>query len=375
MIATLSFKNLLHDRVRFVVTVVGIGLSLILVIVQLGLLSGFDQSISGMLDHAKADLWIVPRGTVAFDDPVTLDRNHQYAALKLRDVRRVSPVTVGFAEWRRKTGESTTVIVVGSDPKSGVLVPWNIVHGNVKDLRAPATIAIDASYSDQLGFDQVGDLVQIEGHPARIAVVTNGIRSFTTSPYVFTSYNQAAAFLNLGQSRASYLAVELMPGADISQIQKQISQRLPNAETLTTEQFRHRNLLRWLLETGAGFALLAGASLAVIVGIVVMTQSLYSSINERRREFATLRAMGSSRAFLRAVVGVQALFTVAAGGIFAAFAGTLIALSTAGSSMPIQLTPTLVLAASILALMIGAASVFMASRKIVRVDPASVFAQ
>jgi len=218
-------------------------------------------------------------------------------------------------------------------------------------------------------------LVQIEGHPARIAVVTNGIRSFTTSPYVFTSYNQAAAFLNLGQSRASYLAVELMPGADISQIQKQISQRLPNAETLTTEQFRHRNLLRWLLETGAGFALLAGASLAVIVGIVVMTQSLYSSINERRREFATLRAMGSSRAFLRAVVGVQALFTVAAGGIFAAFAGTLIALSTAGSSMPIQLTPTLVLAASILALMIGAASVFMASRKIVRVDPASVFAQ
>lgn len=375
MIATISFKNLLHDRARFTVTVLGIGFSLVLIIVQLGLLSGFDQSISGMLDHAKADLWIVPKGTAAFDDPATVDSNDRYTAMKLRYVRRVTPVTVGFAEWRRNTGETTTVIIVGSDPRAGVLLPWNLVQGNAPDLRAPDAVAIDASYSSQLGVGQVGDLAQIEGLPARVAIVTNGIRSFTTSPYVFASHKQATAFLNLGSSRTSYIAVELVPGADIGQIQGQISRQLPNAEILTTEQFRQRNRLRWLFETGAGFALLAGAALAVIVGTVVMSQSLFASINERRKEFATLRAMGSRKSFLRAVVGTQALISLAAGWILAVFAGMTIDLSTADSSMPIEMTPALALAASVLGLIICTLAAWMASRRIVRIDPASVFAQ
>jgi putative ABC transport system permease protein len=43
MIVTLALRNLLHDRVRFAATVIGIVFSVILVAVQLGLYISFSR--------------------------------------------------------------------------------------------------------------------------------------------------------------------------------------------------------------------------------------------------------------------------------------------------------------------------------------------
>jgi hypothetical protein len=49
MVLTLAFRNLFHDRVRLVVTVVGILFSIVLVAVQLGLYLGARKMIVGMI--------------------------------------------------------------------------------------------------------------------------------------------------------------------------------------------------------------------------------------------------------------------------------------------------------------------------------------
>lgn len=374
MICTIAFKNMLHDPVRFLVTAVGIGLSLVLVTVQLGLLSGFDRTISAMLDHAKADLWIVPAGTDAFDDPATLVSSLRYRALAVHGVSSVTPMLVGFAEWR-KPGGSTSVIVVGTDPKSGVITPWDIAAGSVSDLRAPDAVAIDVSYSQQLGAGAIGDHARIEGQFARVAVMTKGIRSFTTSPYVFASLSLARTLLNADASRTSYLAIALAPGADPVAVKQTLAAKMASVDVLTPNEFRRRNAGRWLFETGAGIALLAGAALAVLVGSVIMTQTLFASVNEHRKEFATLRAMGSSKSFLRAVVVAQACIGAAAGCLIALIADVVVVAASAHSSMPIHVTPLLAAVLLVLAFAMSIAAALAAATKVAHVDPASVFAQ
>jgi len=78
---TLALRNLLHDRLRFVATLVGIVFSVVLVLIQMGLFFGFGHMVTTMIDHASADLWVVPKGAKCFEDPSMLD-------LKLRDHRR-----------------------------------------------------------------------------------------------------------------------------------------------------------------------------------------------------------------------------------------------------------------------------------------------
>ena len=64
LIFRLASRNLLQDRVRFIGTVIGIVFSIVLVMIQLGLFLSFERMVTTMIDHAPADLWIVPLGTM-----------------------------------------------------------------------------------------------------------------------------------------------------------------------------------------------------------------------------------------------------------------------------------------------------------------------
>ena len=68
---------------------------------------------------------------------------------------------------------------------------------------------------------------------------------------------------------------------------------LADVEVLTPAEFRERSRSFWLFGTGAG-ALFAGALLGVIVGTVIVAQTLYPSTKELER-FATLRARPSRK--------------------------------------------------------------------------------
>ena len=66
LVFVLASRNLFQDRVRLIATVVGIVFSIILVTVQIGLFLSFERMVTTMIDHAEADLWIMPRGTKCF---------------------------------------------------------------------------------------------------------------------------------------------------------------------------------------------------------------------------------------------------------------------------------------------------------------------
>src|SRR5260221_13339397 len=114
LIYRLASRNLLHDRLRFVATVVGIVFSIVLVTVQLGLYLGFGRIVTTMIDHASADLWIMPLGTKCFEDPSTLDARKRFQALSINGVAQATPVVIGYAEWRIAAGGTFPPGVVGS---------------------------------------------------------------------------------------------------------------------------------------------------------------------------------------------------------------------------------------------------------------------
>src|SRR5215831_10822837 len=99
LIYRLASRNLLQDRLRFVATVVGIVFSIVLVTIQMGLFLSFERMVTTMIDHAPADLWIVPLGTKCFEDPSLLDKHVQAQALLVSGVTEAIPVVVGFTQW------------------------------------------------------------------------------------------------------------------------------------------------------------------------------------------------------------------------------------------------------------------------------------
>jgi putative ABC transport system permease protein len=370
---TLASRNLLHDRLRLAATLVGVVFSVVLVMIQIGLFLGFGRMVTTMIDHTSADLWVVPKGAKSFEDPSMLDLKLRDKVASVEGVASAVPMVVGFSDWRLDTGELTPVFIVGADLRDHMLQPWNVVEGRIDALSRNGAVAVDRSYFDRLGAAGLGSTAEIRGRRVKVVALTDGIRSFTTTPYIFVNLKRAHLYTGASSERASSIAVRLKPGADRKYIIRDLRAQVGDAEVLSSAEFRSRSRSFWLFGTGAGAALFAGALLGVIVGTVIVAQTLYSSTKDHLSEFATLRAMGSSNRYIYNVIIYQALLNAVVGFVLAAAIGAVVVQWTAKSALPIVITPWLIVALLALTVTMCVASGLGAILRVIRIDPATVF--
>jgi putative ABC transport system permease protein len=376
LVFKLAARNLLYDKLRFAATVVGIVFSIVLVTVQLGLFVSFARTVTIMIDHAPADLWIVPQGTKNFEDPSLLDEADRYRAMSIEGVSQVAPILISFSHWRMQDGGASPVLVIGSNLRaSGGLLPWNLVEGSLESLAIPDSVAVDYAYLDRLGVKGIGGAAEMRNRRAEVRAVSKGIRSFTTTPFIFTTLDRARAYTGTPSTKVTYLLVHLDPHADLERVRSQLQSVLSEAEVLTAAEFSDRSRSFWLFGTGAGAALYAGALLAMVVGSVVVAQTLYSSTKEHLYEFATLRAIGSSGAYLHTVIITQALLSAVVGFGIAFVIGVFIVSLTADSALPVLMTPALTVILFILTVVMCVISALSSILKVMRMDPAMVFSR
>lgn len=375
MAPKLAYRNLFHDRLSLIVTLTGIVFSVVLVAIQCGLYLGSQQTIARVIDQTEGEIWIVPLGTKSFDDPSIMTGQEKYSALAVPGVAGVENLLVGFSKWRKPEGGKTTVLLVGSDWQDGGLAPWNLVEGSLDDLNAPFTVSVDKSYFKDLGIKQLDDVAEINGQKVRVAAVNKRIRSFTTLPYVFTNRQSALSLLGASANEASYTLVRLEPGADAEKVRAEIAARLPDAEVMLRNDFRTRSLNYWLFQTGAGAALIAGALLGLIVGIVIVAQTLYSSTKDHLNEFATLRALGASGSYIHQVILLQAMMSALIGYTIGMILALIVIWASRDTTLNIVMTPGL--AAALFGVTIGMCAIAAVSAifKVTKIDPAGVFSR
>lgn len=376
MAPKIAYRNLFHDRMSLIVTLVGIVFSVVLVAIEVGLYKGSENKIATVLDKAPADLWIVPFGTKSFDDPSLLIGHEKYAALSTPGVQKAEDMIVSFSSWRKPEGGKKSFILVGLDWANGGTRPWSLDEGVVEDLEAPNAVAVDRSYFKDLGIEGGrGSYAEINSQRIKVTAVTKGIRSFTTLPYVFMPITTARKLVGATASQATYVLVTLQKGADLETVRKSLEDRLQGVEVLTHDEFTRRSINYWMFSTGAGLALITGMVLGAIVGVVIVAQTLYASTKDHLNEFATLRALGASASYIHAVILIQALMSAvlgyAAGMVLAMLA--IYRLSVRVPTLTIVMTPKI--AAYLFALTVGMCvfAAITAIRKVTRIDPAGVF--
>jgi putative ABC transport system permease protein len=166
-----------------------------------------------------------------------------------------------------------------------------------------------------------------------------------------------------------------MPGADLETVRGALRDRLSGTEILTREEFRERSLGHWLYATGAGVALIGGALLGLLVGTVIVAQTLYSSTKDHLNEFATLRALGSSSGYIHKVILWQAGLSGLIGYVLGMGLAMCVVALSEHTALPIIMTPLLAVGLLVLTLGMCAISALSAIMKVTRIDPAMVFAQ
>ena len=286
--ANLAWKNLIHDKTRLVVTLVGVVFALVLVLIQMGLFLGFLETTANIVVDSKADIWIASPKIPHVNAATPIPEKWRYLALEVPGVERAEKFILQFAQWKLPTGATESVQVVGYDLASGLGAPVRLSVGDLAELYNEDTVIVDELYKEKLGVTHLGQTFEINGRRARVIGYTSGMRSFTTSPYVFMSVKNAQNYMRFQVDRTSFLLVRVAPGYTVAQVLADLKTRIPNLDILTGPEMEKQTQYYWLFSTGAGITTRMGAVLGLLVGMVVVAQTTYASTMDHIREFGTL---------------------------------------------------------------------------------------
>ncbi len=371
--ASLAIKNLLHDKVRLVVTLTGIVFSVVLTAIQLGLFFGFVNATSDVIDYSRADLWVMTK------DVPNLENGVAFSERKLNQVRAISGVQeaqkqiVTFGQWKLPSGAEEGCLLIGFNPDSELGAPWKLTQGSARDLEQPDTVIIDELYQKKLGVRHIGQIAEIRGHRARVVGFTRGIRTFTTSAPVFTSFKNAQNYFGLKEHQTMYLLIKAAPNTDLPQIKAQILQNVQDVDVYTTPEFSRKQANYWMFGTGAGVTVLIAAALGLLVGIVIVAQTIYASTVDHIKEYGTLKAMGASNGYIYRVIIKQAAMS----GVIGYLLGIAISLTASYISQQgttaIMISNGLAAALFVLTMVMCVGASVVSINKVMTIDPAMVF--
>jgi putative ABC transport system permease protein len=370
----LATKSLLHDRLRFVITVSGVAFAVTLVFVQVGLFLGLLDNASVTIDHISADLWVTSRNTPNVDFAHTFPETSVQRVRSVPGVARADNLIVWFMTVNLPSGAQEGTLVYALDDFRRWNIPWNVESGDLDDLKRGQYFFLDGSAVKRYGPFAPGEYREILGQRMKIIGRTKDARSFTTTPISFMDFDRAQKLSSQQlTNRTTYILVKLAPGADVAAARAEIARRLPYNDVYTRKEWATRSRNYWVQSTGIGLNMYITVFLGCLVGIVVVAQTLYTSTMEHLKEFGTVKAIGGGNLDIYRILGKQAAIAAVAGFLLGALMSFAMRPVIAKIDLKLIITPqfaAIVFVGSIL-MCLGAAMISF--RKVASIDPALVF--
>jgi putative ABC transport system permease protein len=345
---------------------------LTLVLVQVGLFMGLLGKATTTIEHSTADIWVTSHETPNVDFAHTFPETSVLRVRGVPGVERADNLIVAFMNLMLPSGAEEGCLVYALEDFSGWNLPWKY-DGQLEDLRRGTYIFMDRSAVTRFGAFAPGDYREILGRRFKIVGTTEGAASFTTSPIVFMDFQRAQGLQQTLTNRTSYVLVKLAPGANADQVANEIRRRLPYNDVHTRAEWANRSRTYWVKSTGLGMSMGVTVFLGILVGIVIVAQTLYTSAVEHVKEFGTVKAIGGSNWDIYRILGEQALIAAVIGFALGAVSSYAMRGPMARLHLTVLISPqfaAMVFAGTVL-MCLGAA--LFSFRRVAGIDPALVF--
>ena len=263
---SIARKNLFFDKIRFVVALAGIQFAVVLITVQIGVFLNFLANSSVLIDHTDADIWITAKNLENFDFARPFSEKKLYQALSVPGVLWAEKYLLAWGSWRTPSGSRENVQMIGFNPETLIGGPWDIRAGNPQDVKYFNSVFYDEAETNRLGQVPVGGETEINNQRVRVVGITHGAKSFIQSAYIFTSYKNArqiSSFVRDGET--TFVLVKAAPGYSVEEVQRALVQTLQDVDVYTSSEFSSKTRRYWLINTGAGVALLVTALMGLVI--------------------------------------------------------------------------------------------------------------
>jgi putative ABC transport system permease protein len=368
-----SLATLWHERNRFLPGVLAVAFSALLITVQFGIMLGLLSLTSVPVDMASADLWVGDPQVLSVDvtEPIP---DAWLTRLKAQpEIDRVDRYVIWLMMAEKPGSQKNICTVVGTylDDDSLGALPQLGPELRSK-LTEPGSVVVDESDRERLGFSGIGDYAEVMRHRIRLVGTVTGVRSLA-GPYLFCSVETAHHLIDLVHQRQTvYLLARCRNPADAPAVADRLRRAYPDMSSFTKQELSDRTRWHWLITTKTGVAVGGGALLALIVGAVVTSQTLYAATAASLKEYATLRALGIPRWRIASAVLTQSAWIGGLGVAIALPLAYIVAQMVDAIGAKAILPPPLVVGSAVVTILMALLSGLAALRSLRLIEPAQL---
>jgi len=288
----LIFANLLHRPLRSIISVLAVAIEVIMMLTIIAIMMGQLTGQKRINNGIGADLIVRPSNAIVFNGVGG------------------APITAKLAPFLQKLPHVTVAspVITNLSMSDGVEVLWGVDYASYSRLspfvflsggpmQDPYDVMVDDVFAMSGKGHRVGDMILIQKHPFRICgVFEHGkggrkLISITTLGELMGSEGKASAF---------YLKVDRPE--NLNQVTAEIlsTRGLENYQVMTMEEWYSLMTPERIPALTTAIDVVIG--IAVIIGFLVIFQSMYTSVLERTREIGILKSMGASKLAIVTVV-------------------------------------------------------------------------
>ena len=307
----LIFANLLHRPVRTIISVLAVAIEVVMILSIVGIFMGMLNDQKQRTNGIGADLMLRPsnasymNGVGGAPMPVK----------NIEAIRRLPHVAVASPVIQLLTTNGKIEVLYGIDYASfNALKPFVFLAGG--PFQDPYDVIVDDVFARSDRGYRVGDMVTVMNHPFRISgIVEHGKGGRKLVPI------ETMGQLTGAVDHASLFYIKCDDPAN----DKAVIDEIHATRGLESDQVE--TIDEWLLQMtpeklpGFNIALNVVTVIAVVVGFLVIFQSMFTAVLERTREIGILKSMGASKLTIVGVV-LSETSVMAVAGVLVGIAGT-----------------------------------------------------
>lgn len=393
----LAIRDISYHRGRFILTSVGLGLLIGVVISMGGIYRGLSADALAILESVKADIWVVQQNTNGpFAENSRIPEDIKYRIKAVPGVAKASPLSFQTIQVERQ-GKQFRFFLIGYDLNGFGGPPVIIAGRNIRQKHYEMVVAKAMKI-------EIGEKIHLGIHDYTVVGITGKIVSSGGDPVAYVSLSDAqniqfkkdndairndreridtnlAAIQSLSPVQAKYLkqniagitesthtvntvVAKLIPGANLYEVQKQIS-RWNHFRPISVEE-QTKILTKGMIEKSRMQIGLFRVILLVISAVII-SLIIYTSTIDKIKVIATLKLIGAQN---RVIIGMILQQSLLMGVIAYAIGYGLILLTYENFPRRIVLEAFDLQVLFVIVMVICTVSSFVGIRKALKVEPA-----
>lgn len=369
-------SSLRREFPRYLPAILAVSFASLLLLLQAGLLVGLFRTVTTVVDHSRAQIWLTSPRLPSFDQAVDIPASSRLVLMARPEVTRTEDVEMINANVRTPRGTIINATVVGfSLEPDGFVMPAAFRPKLADALAWPGGVVIDRADAHKLDA-RLGSILEVNGHRAPVVGLTRHFRG-VGGVYLFGSIASVRAFGNLGiqvPRMTTFVAAQLRYPSQADRVRREIQPtgKHRTFDAWTSSGLSRHSQLYWLWETGMGVGILFSVLVGVVVGVVITNQTLRSVILHSLKEFATLRAMGVPIGALHRIVLELAVWIGVLGLACTAVTATLLAAVADAVDVSLAFPWWTIVATVLFTMVVSLTAGFVALRVLYTTEPAEL---